>query len=433
MSGSGPSIPGRIHTEYNGVLVIMSCRLKAAALGLSLFAVLPGASAAVNPGWYLGLEGGGNIARDQRFRLYGADNGLFPVADGTRLSTVSFDPGYVAGVVAGYAFDFGLRSELELAHRDNDFDGIVLANGRPSTRVGGREFADIAFGNLWFDLFPAARLHPYLGGGAGVARIAVRDPAVDNSGLFLSGAGLRSDFDAVFAWQAGGGLRFDLGRSWTASLDYRYLRANRGRFDLLANNPDTTVGARYSAHSALASIHYHFGAPAPAPVPVEAPVEPVRVVPLVETPAEEAVVEPAPPEPGCEPPYDDNAAEFGGCKPGDVVVLRGVNFAFDKAALTLSAKALLDGVAHALKRHDDIRLTVQGHTDSRGADAYNLRLSEARAQAVRDYLIAAGIDAGRMTAAGFGETQPVADNASEDGRELNRRVELKIVERAAAP
>lgn len=400
-----------------------------AALGFIALGSAPG-HANADPGWYLGLEGGANFTRDQGFRIYGADEGLLPIADGTKISEVSFDTGYTAGIVGGYAFGFGLRSELELAHRDNDFRNIQLASGAPSNRVGGREFADIAFGNLWLDLFPSARLHPYLGGGAGVARIAVRDPAVDNDGVFLDGANLRSDFDTVFAWQAGGGLRVDLGRHWTASIDYRYLRANIGQFDLLANNPDTHVRARYSAHSALMSIAYRFGA-APA-APLEPPVEPVQVVPVVETPAEAPVAEAAAPEPGCLPPQDGIAADLGGCKPGEVIVLRGVNFAFDKAVLMVNARKLLDGVAHALKQHPEIKVAIHGHTDSRGSAAYNLRLSGQRANAVRDYLTSVGIDAGRMRAEGDGETQPVADNGTEDGRELNRRVELKIVEPASA-
>lgn len=400
--------------------------LRSAILGFAALAAVPGIASA-NQGWYLGVEGGANFPREQTFRIYGANEGLFPIADGTALSQISFDTGYVAGLVGGYAFGFGLRGELELARRDNDFDRILLQNGQPSQRVGGREFADIAFGNLWYDLFPSSRFHPYLGGGAGVARIAVRDPALDSAGTFTDGENLRSAFDAVFAWQAGGGLRYDLTQRWTASLDYRYLRSNVGRFDLLANNPDSHMRTRYQSHAALFSIRYHFGAPAAAPV--EAPVEPVQVVPVDSVP--EPVLAAAP-EPVCQPPLPGAAIDLDGCKVGDVIVLRGVNFAFDKATLMINAKTLLDGVAAALARQPDIKVALQGHTDSRGADAYNLRLSDQRAKAVRDYLISSGIDAGRMTAAGFGETMPVADNATDEGRELNRRVELKVVERAGS-
>ena len=400
--------------------------LKLATIGLLLAGSLSGGVSA-NDGWYLGLEGGVNDVGGQKFRIFSADRPLFPVADGTQVSDVSFDEGYVAGLVAGYAAGFGLQVELELAHRDNDFDEVLLEDGQPSQRVGGREFADTAFGNLWYDFFPSSRLRPYVGGGAGIARVAVRDPSVDSVGFFQDGSNLRSDFDAVFAWQAGAGLRYDLTRRWTASLDYRYLRANTGRFDLLDNNPNSFVKARYWSQSALLSIRYHFGA-APSPAP-QAPEEPVAVVPVVAAPIEEPAAE-AIPEPRCVAPENGNAAELGGCKPGDVIVLRGVNFAFDQATLEPNARALLDGVVVALNKYPDIKVSVQGHTDSRGADAYNLKLSDRRAKAVGDYLVKAGVDASRITSAGFGETQPVADNATDEGRELNRRVALKVVERS---
>ena len=412
----------------NKMSVITGKSLQSAALGLSVIGLLPGMAAA-NQGWYLGLEGGANFLNDQTFRIYDADGLLVSAEDGTPVSTVSFDTGYVAGLVGGYAFGSGFKLELELARRDNDFDSVLLQNGQPSQRVGGREFADLAFANVWYDFFPSSRVHPYLGGGAGVARVAVRDPAVDNLGLFQDGSGLRGDFDAVFAWQAGGGLRFDLTRSLTASVDYRYLRSNIGHFDLLANNPQSHVRTRYESHAALLSLRYHFGAPPAAPA--EAPTEAAQVVPVVEAPAEQAVAQPVP-APRCQPSGPDGEMELGGCAVGDVIVLHGVNFETAKSTLTLNAKALLDGVAIALGKHPGVKVAVQGHTDSRGSEAYNLRLSGQRAQAVRDYLIGKGIDAGRMTAAGFGETMPIADNTTEDGLELNRRVELKVVEREGA-
>jgi OOP family OmpA-OmpF porin len=68
---------------------------------------------------------------------------------------------------------------------------------------------------------------------------------------------------------------------------------------------------------------------------------------------------------------------------------------------------------------------IEGHTDSNGADAYNQRLSEQRAKAVRDYMVSMGIDPARLEAKGYGESQPVADNATPEGRAQNRRVVLR--------
>ncbi|MDD3763333.1 MAG: OmpA family protein [Nevskiales bacterium] len=148
-----------------------------------------------------------------------------------------------------------------------------------------------------------------------------------------------------------------------------------------------------------------------------------------ETPAGTEVDEvgcPLPPP--CESPADGQKGDLRGCKAGDVVVLHGVNFEFDKAALTANAKTLLDLTAEALAEAPAIKVEVGGHTDAKGADAYNQKLSERRAQAVVDYLAGKGIDPARMRATGYGESRPVADNETEEGREQNRRVELTVEE-----
>ncbi|HEX4870970.1 MAG TPA: OmpA family protein [Nevskiaceae bacterium] len=134
-----------------------------------------------------------------------------------------------------------------------------------------------------------------------------------------------------------------------------------------------------------------------------------------------------PEAPPCKTPGPGEKVDLRGCGTGDVIVLRGVTFDFDKATLTANARTLLDDVVAALQAAAEIKVEVGGHTDARGSEAYNQRLSEQRAQAVLDYLVAAGIDAGRLSAAGYGEGSPVADNETDEGRELNRRVELKVL------
>ncbi len=110
------------------------------------------------------------------------------------------------------------------------------------------------------------------------------------------------------------------------------------------------------------------------------------------------------------------------------IVLRGVQFEFDKSDIRPDAGVILDEAASQLAQVPNTRVSVEGHTDSSGADAYNQSLSERRAGSVRDYLAAKGVDGGRLSTAGYGESQPVADNATDEGRALNRRVELKVQE-----
>lgn len=132
------------------------------------------------------------------------------------------------------------------------------------------------------------------------------------------------------------------------------------------------------------------------------------------------------PAPKCAPPEPGAAVSLEGCAVGDVMVLRGVNFEFDEATLTVNAKTILDGVAEALQKRSDITVELGGHTDGKGSDSYNAKLSDRRAKSVEDYLIAKGIAADRMTTRGYGESMPVATNETDEGRELNRRVELKV-------
>jgi OOP family OmpA-OmpF porin len=102
-------------------------------------------------------------------------------------------------------------------------------------------------------------------------------------------------------------------------------------------------------------------------------------------------------------------------------------FDFDKATLKPEGKAKLDDLSGKVSGITLEVIIAVGHTDSVGSDAYNQKLSEKRAQAVKDYLTGKGIDASRVYVEGKGEKQPVADNKTADGRAKNRRVEIEVV------
>ncbi len=108
------------------------------------------------------------------------------------------------------------------------------------------------------------------------------------------------------------------------------------------------------------------------------------------------------------------------------IVLRDINFEFNKAVLTSAAKASLDKVVEGLRGQPSMSLLIEGHTDSVGSDAYNLKLSKQRAASARAYLLENGIEGSRIESVGFGESQPVASNKTVDGRAENRRVEFKV-------
>jgi outer membrane protein OmpA-like peptidoglycan-associated protein len=106
------------------------------------------------------------------------------------------------------------------------------------------------------------------------------------------------------------------------------------------------------------------------------------------------------------------------------IVLRGVNFDFNKSNIRPDAKVILDEAISILKRNPDVKVQVNGYTDGIGGDAYNLKLSDRRAASVVDYFAKGGLDKSRFTAKGFGKANPVASNDTAEGRAKNRRVEL---------
>jgi outer membrane protein OmpA-like peptidoglycan-associated protein len=105
----------------------------------------------------------------------------------------------------------------------------------------------------------------------------------------------------------------------------------------------------------------------------------------------------------------------------------GVTFDVGSYSLKPEFRATLDSVAQNLVQNPSSLIDVYGHTDSTGSDAYNQTLSENRARTVANYLASKGVSAARVRSQGFGESMPIADNATEDGRRRNRRVEIKIV------
>jgi OmpA-OmpF porin, OOP family len=220
--------------------------------------------------------------------------------------------------------------------------------------------------DLMHVFYRSGRISPYLLAGAGWNR-KQREFGPDNDNLYVNGA-----FGFITDLVPNGAVAL------RTELRYRHDDQSPNLRDLMLN-----VG-----------LQIPFGSPRTQPVPVAEP--------------------PPPPPP---PPV-----------PGDVITLEGIEFGFDSDRITRDERGALDSAAETLRRNPGLRVEIAGHTDSVGAAAYNQALSERRARAVLEYLVAAGIDRDRLTARGYGEAEPVADNATDAGRARNRRVELRVLE-----
>ena len=187
----------------------------------------------------------------------------------------------------------------------------------------------------------------------------------------------------------------------------------------------TGGGMVYYQRSDAREYGYHFGlrydfgfgnnaveappAPAPEPTPEPAP-------------------EPAPvpaPAPVCTPPagfkVDENCHIIE-----QKVVLNSVDFEFNSDKLTAPAQQTLDQVATALAAQPELNVQIEGHTDSIGAAAYNMKLSQRRADAVKAYLVGKSVDGSHLVAQGYGKNHPIASNDTDEGRAQNRRVEFDV-------
>jgi OOP family OmpA-OmpF porin len=205
-----------------------------------------------------------------------------------------------------------------------------------------------------------------------------------------------------FAPEAGIGAYINVWQSPDRSSGFSLRPEIKARFD----NPGQN--AHFIDYIATFGFQFSFGG------------TPVEHHAAIEAPPPVAYTPPPPPPPPPTPPPSE--LESAG-----VVTLTGVTFKHDSAELTGNSHSVLDEMASGLKQHPHMRVEIQGHTDSTGSAAYNEQLSQRRAESVRQYLITQGVGADQLVAHGFGETQPVASNASAAGRAQNRRVVAKVL------
>jgi len=112
-------------------------------------------------------------------------------------------------------------------------------------------------------------------------------------------------------------------------------------------------------------------------------------------------------------------------KVGEVITLKGINFATNSWEITSIAEDQLERALNAMKNYPELEVEISGHTDSRGGRNWNMELSQKRADSVKDWFVSKGISGSRITTVGYGPDQPVAPNDTEEGRYENRRIDFK--------
>ncbi len=253
------------------------------------------------------------------------------------------------------------------------FPGPIAIEGGYATNIGGRGL-DVARLDLMYYIDVASRWKPYL-------LLGFTDFDRDWSPSLKPGEGSTQQVGAGF------GVSTMLDERWQFRLD--------GRFQQKVSGGESgTIDLGFNL-----GVNYYFN---PPPPPAAAP-----------APAEPAPVAEAPPE------------------TRTITVRLNVEFEFDKAVVRAIYGDELRAVAEAMRAHDDIDLVLEGHTDSIGTMEYNQDLSERRAAAVKERIVQDyGIAPHRITTVGYGETRPIADNNTDEGRARNRRVvgELTFIE-----
>jgi outer membrane protein OmpA-like peptidoglycan-associated protein/opacity protein-like surface antigen len=390
--------------------------------------VLATPALARNSAWYVGGDFGATIVED-----IGLDYGIGPVipgAGGNSQIGLNHDYGYDAALFVGY--DLGMfRIEAEVAYKRARVDDIETSVRLPgagpfgvplggaitpdiSPAGGGRTSALSFMINGMLDFGDDDGVSGFVGGGVGVARVDY-----NNIRAFSNQSAVVDDSDTRFAWQVVAGLRQAISDNVDITVRYRFFNADNIR---TVDFRGLESESRFRSHSLLGGITFNFGAPPPPPPPPppcpdgwSRDASGVCVAPVVPPP-------PPPPTKNC--PNGSVILETETCPAPTPIGPFIVFFDWDKDEITPAAAAILDNAAAAYQQTGSASVTLAGHADRSGSDAYNVGLSQRRANNVRAYLAGRGVPDGSITTEAFGESRPLVDTADGVREPQNRRVEI---------
>jgi len=284
--------------------------------------------------------------------------------------------------------------------------------------------SDILLGSLGllYYFIPCEPVSPYAGfGAAGV------DYKVKNSPVLLNKYKLDYELNGFM------GVEWKIGENWKLKTELGYHTAASGHFDgVYGTIAGGTLGGRGDTYMTFdLGVLYYFGYGEKSHIceiydgiiakvdydKIEEIVKRYQVQPAdVDYSRIEDIVK----------KYKSIGTSTGN-EPQENWVLIGINFDFNKATIKPESIPILYNTAEILLKNPEVKVEIQGHTDNIGSDRYNQKLSLQRAETVKNFLVAKGVAADRLTTVGFGKTKMIMDNKTEQGRGLNRRIELKII------
>jgi len=342
--------------------------LAAGAVALVAFAVT-GPAQAQSPGPY--VSGALGVTQPRDWDLTGAGVN----------TTQESDPGFAGAIALGTTFSENWRGEAELSYSNSNVDSFSDTNGSGETSMFGLMF------NGLYDFKTNSRWTPYVGAGIGAA-------VIDSNDLSPVGGSRITKSDHVFAYQGIAGVTYKIDDQLGLFSEYRYV----GAMDRdLRTDSGIDVDSDSGEHRIMVGLRWSFGAPKPMPVAEPKPVP-------VQAPAPAPVAKPAP-----APEAPRNYLVF---------------FDWDKADLTADAQAIIKAAAANSKTMTVTRIETTGHADRSGTDAYNLRLSKRRAEAVMGELARLGIPASEIVVRWKGEREPLVQTPDGVREPQNRRVEI---------
>ena len=281
--------------------------------------------------------------------------------------TIRYDTGFAGSVSGGYGFGNGFRAELEGSVRNNDIKSLkngVVATPGGSTRTWG------LLANGLYDINTGTAFTPYVGAGIGFGFVEGK--------LTGNGATLYDSTDVQFAYQGIAGVSYAINQNLALTTDYRYLGTTDAKF----NGGTTPAKVTNGNHTILVGLRWTFGAPAPV-------VEPVKAAPAV-------------------------AADYL------------VFFDWNKTDITAEARKIINDASTAAGITKPITIAVTGHTDTSGSPAYNQKLSERRAEAVKAELVLRGVNPAMIRTVGKGESELLVPTAQGVREPSNRRAQIVL-------